>query len=64
MRNDEEERTVKQYNKLVRDKMEVIFAVIRSRGYTLEAVETLRLQKASARGAFDKRILLIEAEEA
>lgn len=45
------------------DLLEVIRAVIAARGSTYEQVEAIRLEKAEKRGAFEKRILLIETED-
>lgn len=45
------------------DLLEVIRAVIAARGSTYEQVEALRVEKAEKRGGFEKRILLIEAED-
>ena len=40
------------------DKLEVIYAITKLRGYTLEQLETARAEKAAKRGGFDKRIFL------
>ena len=42
------------------DLMEVIYAAAKARGYTIEELETVRVDKAQRRGAFDKKILLKE----
>lgn len=42
------------------DLIEVIRAVAIARGYTLDELEAVRVKKAQERGAFDKKILLIE----
>ena len=42
------------------DLLEVIYAAAKSRGYTLEQLEVVRAEKASKRGAFEKKILLKE----
>ena len=42
------------------DLMEVIYAAAKARGYTIEQLETVRVDKAQRRGAFDKKILLKE----
>jgi len=44
------------------DLMEVIYAVAKARGGSVEALEKIRAEKAVARGAFEKRILLEEVE--
>lgn len=46
------------------DLLEVIRAAAVARGYTPEELEAVRARKAEKRGGFEKRILLIEAEEA
>ena len=40
------------------DLLEVMQAVVRARGWTLEQLEQLRADKAARRGGFEKRILL------
>lgn len=42
------------------DLMEVIYAAAKARGYTIEQLETVRVDKAQRRGTFDKKILLKE----
>lgn len=42
------------------DLLEVMIAVAKARGSSIEEVETIRLKKAAERGGFDKRILLEE----
>jgi predicted house-cleaning noncanonical NTP pyrophosphatase (MazG superfamily) len=46
------------------DLLEVIYAAAKARGYTIEELERIRVAKAAERGAFEKRILLIEVKEA
>ena len=45
------------------DLIEVIYAVAKARGYTLEELEQVRAEKAAKRGGFEKRILLKEVVE-
>lgn len=45
------------------DLLEVVRAAALARGYTVEELEQVREQKATKRGAFQNRILLIEVEE-
>ena len=45
------------------DLVEVIYAATKARGYTLEELEEVRAKKAAERGAFDKKILLLEVIE-
>ena len=45
------------------DLVEVIYAATKARGYTLEQLEEVRKEKAEKRGAFDKKILLIDVIE-
>lgn len=40
------------------DLMEVIFAAVEARGYSIEDLEKLRLDKVQKRGVFSKKILL------
>ena len=42
------------------DLLEVIRAVVAARGYSMEEVEAIRQEKATKRGAFEKRLLLTE----
>ena len=42
------------------DLIEVIYAAAVARGYSREELESVRLQKANARGGFERKILLIE----
>lgn len=45
------------------DLIEVIYAAVKARGYTIEQLEAIRLEKVQQRGSFDKRILLTEVIE-
>ena len=45
------------------DLLEVIYAAAKARGYTLCELEATRAKKAAERGAFDKKILLVEVKE-
>ena len=45
------------------DLLEVLFAIGKLKGYSLEDIEKMRQQKNEARGAFDKKILLKEVVE-
>ena len=45
------------------DLLEVIRAVAVARGSSIEEIESIRKEKASARGEFKKRILLLEVQE-
>jgi len=45
------------------DLIEVIYAAVIARGYTLEQLEKVRMEKATKRGAFFKKILLKEVYE-
>ena len=40
------------------DLLEVIYAATKARGYSIENLEKVRVEKAKKRGAFDKKILL------
>ena len=42
------------------DLLEVVQAVVKARGWTLEELEQVRADKASKRGGFEKKILLKE----
>jgi len=45
------------------DLVEVIYAIVKYKGLTIEAFEGLRKRKAQERGAFDKKLLLEEVIE-
>ena len=45
------------------DLLEVIYAAAIARGYTLEELESVRVDKAEKRGTFRQKILLIETIE-
>ena len=45
------------------DLMEVIYAAAIARGYTIEQLEKVRAEKVEKRGAFQKKILLVEVTE-
>lgn len=45
------------------DLLEVIQAVVKARGRTLEELEQVRADKVAKRGEFEKKILLKEAKE-
>lgn len=53
----EEYQTDKSLEELA-DLLEVMYAVVRARGYTLEELERVRKQKAEKRGGFEKRLRL------
>ena len=40
------------------DLLEVIYAATKARGYSIEDLEKVRVEKAEKRGSFDKKILL------
>lgn len=44
------------------DLLEVIQAVVKARGWTLEELERVRADKAARRGGFEKKILLKEVQ--
>ena len=46
------------------DLLEVIRAAAIARGYTIEELERVRAEKATKRGGFEKKILLVEVQEA
>lgn len=45
------------------DLLEVIQAVVKARGWTVEELEQVRSEKATKRGGFEKKILLKEVQE-
>ena len=45
------------------DLLEVMYAVVVARGYSVEDLERIRLEKAEKRGAFEKKLLLKSVSE-
>jgi predicted house-cleaning noncanonical NTP pyrophosphatase (MazG superfamily) len=45
------------------DLMEVIYAAAEARGFTREQLERVRAEKEAQRGAFHKRLLLLEIQD-
>lgn len=45
------------------DLLEVMYAVVKARGYSLEELEQIRKQKCEKRGGFEQRILLLHVDE-
>ena len=45
------------------DRLEVMQAAVKARGWTLEDLERVRADKAAKRGGFEKKILLKEVRE-
>ena len=45
------------------DLLEVMQAVVKARGWTMEQLESLRPEKAAKRGGFEKKLLLKEVVE-
>ena len=45
------------------DLLEVMYAVVTARGYSIEELERIRLEKAEKRGAFEKKLLLKSVSE-
>ncbi len=42
------------------DILEVLYAVVKARGYTIDELEETRLKKREERGGFDEKVFLIE----
>ena len=45
------------------DLLEVMQAVVKARGWTMEELETVRKKKAAERGGFERKIMLKEVVE-
>ena len=45
------------------DLLEVMYAVVTARGYSVAELERIRLEKAEKRGAFEKKLLLKSVSE-
>ena len=45
------------------DILEVVYAIVKARGYSFSELEKVRLEKAEKRGRFEKKILLVEVNE-
>ena len=46
----------------VADLLEVLYATAKARGYSIEELEQVRVEKQKARGGFDKKVLLNSVE--
>ena len=57
-----EYHTDKSIEELV-DLLEVIYAATVARGHTLDELEAIRAEKVEKRGAFEKKILLLETSD-
>ena len=44
------------------DLLEVIYAAVEARGYSIEQLEKVRVEKAEKLGSFQRRMLLVEVE--
>ncbi len=45
------------------DILEVIYSIVKSRGYSIGELEKIRKEKKEKRGSFDNKILLLEVIE-
>lgn len=45
------------------DMLEVMYAIVKARGYTIEDLESVRIEKAHKRGGFEEKIFLKEVKE-
>ena len=45
------------------DLLEVLYSTVKARGYSIEELEHVRVEKQKARGGFDKKILLKDVGE-
>ena len=45
------------------DILEVMYAIVAARGYSVSELESIRTEKADKRGGFDKRIFLEKVDE-
>ena len=45
------------------DMLEVMYAIVKVRGYTIEDLESVRREKANKRGGFEEKIFLKEVKE-
>lgn len=45
------------------DLVEVIYAAVKARGYSIDDLESVRMEKAIKRGIFEKKLLLKEVQE-
>ncbi|MBO5789491.1 MAG: nucleoside triphosphate pyrophosphohydrolase [Clostridia bacterium] len=45
------------------DLLEVLYAAVRARGYTISELEDARAKKHEKRGGFDKKLLLISVDD-
>ena len=45
------------------DLLEVVYAAAVARGYSIDELERVRVEKAAKRGGFEKKLLLLEVQE-
>ena len=55
-----EQALIRECQEKLADLLEVMQAVVKARGWTLEELERVRADKAAKRGGFEKKILLRE----
>lgn len=58
-----EQALIRECQEELADLLEVMWAVVRARGWTLDELEQVRADKAAERGGFAKKILLKEVWE-
>ena len=58
-----EQALIRECQEEMADLLEVMWAVVRARGWTLDELEQVRADKAAERGGFTKKILLKEVWE-
>ena len=58
-----EQALIRECQEKLADLLEVMQAVVKARGWTLEELEQVRADKAAKRGGFEKKILLKEVRE-
>jgi len=58
-----EQALIRECQEELADLLEVMWAVVRARGWTLDELEQVRTHKAAERGGFAKKILLKEVWE-
>ena len=58
-----EQALIRECQEKLADLLEVMQAVVKARGCTMEQLESLRAEKAAKRGGFEKKLLLKEVIE-
>ena len=62
-RETKEQALIRECQEELADLVEVMRVVVKARGWTMEELEQVRVDKVAKRGGFEKKILLREVRE-